>query len=213
MQDLIKKITNPLYERIISIISLCTINKVNDETNTQTAQGELYSGEIREDLERWQNYGMTSNPPNNSEGICFSFGGEREANFILAVEDKDSRPTGLKTGEVCIYTIEKDHIYFKQGNQIEIKTKNLDIKSENKISFKTKDFFIISDSSFKLETSKTQIITDKFSVKNDSGELIQLLSQLCFVLSTTTTNTLMGPMPLNTASQIADIKTKLDTFK
>ncbi len=213
MQDLIKKITNPLYERIISIISLCTINKVNDETNTQTAQGELYSGEIREDLERWQNYGMTSNPPNNSEGICFSLGGEREANFILAVEDKDSRPTGLKTGEVCFYTIEKDHIHFKQGNQIEIKTKNLDVQSENKIVFSTSEFIISSDSIFKLETNKTQIRTDKFAVKNDSGELIQILSQLCLVLATTTTNTLMGAMPLNSATQIAELKAKLDTFK
>jgi phage baseplate assembly protein V len=118
MQDLIRKITSPLYERIVSIISICSINKTNDETNTQTAQCEFFKDDPRENLERWQNYGITSVPPNGSEGICLFHGGERESGYIVATEDKDSRPTGLKIGEVCIYTIEKDHIYFKKEKQV-----------------------------------------------------------------------------------------------
>ncbi len=213
MQDLIKKITNPLFERIISIVSICTINKTNDDTNTQTAQCEFFKDDPRENLERWQNYGMTSVPPNGSEGICLFLGGERDNGFIIATEDKDSRPTGLKTGEVCIYTIEKDHIYFKKDNLIEIKTKSLDVQSENKIAFTTKDFILSSDSIFELNTKNTTINTNKFSVKNDTGELIDILSELCQLLATTTTNTLMGPMPLNSAPVIIKLKAKLDTFK
>ncbi|MBX9838736.1 MAG: phage baseplate assembly protein [Silvanigrellaceae bacterium] len=213
MQDLIRKITSPLYERIVSIISICSINKTNDETNTQTAQCEFFKDDPRENLERWQNYGITSVPPNGSEGICLFHGGERESGYIIATEDKDSRPIGLKIGEVCIYTIEKDHIYFKKDNLIEIKTKILDVQSENKISFATKDFILNSESSLKLETKNTTIKTSKFSVKNDTGELIEILSELFQILSTSTTNTLMGAMPLNSASEIIKLKEKLDTFK
>jgi len=56
--------------------------------------------------------------------------------------------------------------------------------------------------------------TGTIAIENDSGEeIIDLLSQLLQLLSTTTVVTVLGSQPLSTAADIALLKTKLDTFK
>ncbi len=198
MEYLIKKICDPLFEKINSVISICSINKFKDSTRTQTAQAEFTVDEVREDLERWQNYGITSVPPPKSEGICLFVGGERRRGFIIATEDKDTRPLNLSDGEVCLYTIEKDKIHFKKGNMIDIKTKKLNIISDDKIDFQTKNL---------------NIKLSKICIKNDSNELIDLISKLIDTLSNTTTNTMIGQMPLNCKPDLIELKGKIDTFK
>jgi phage baseplate assembly protein V len=183
MINLIKKVCNPLAEKINNIVSKCSINKTNDKTKTQTMQIELYTDEVREKVEHWQSYGFSSHVPKESEGICLFLGGERDQGIVIATEDKDSRITNLEEGEACIYTKEKDKIHLKKGNIIEIETKNI------------------------------QINTDKFSVKNENYELIEIISQVIELLGKTTTNTMMGPMPLNDFSKFIELKTKIDTFK
>jgi len=53
----------------------------------------------------------------------------------------------------------------------------------------------------------------KFKVTNNTEELLDLLVQLTDILSTTTTNTIFGPMQLNDFLDIAVIKTKLESLK
>lgn len=53
----------------------------------------------------------------------------------------------------------------------------------------------------------------KFKVTNNTEELLDLLVQLADVLSTTTTNTVFGPMKLNDFATIAQLKTKLESLK
>tara|TARA_R110002012_G_scaffold49804_2_gene128761 strand:+ start:23823 stop:24527 length:705 start_codon:yes stop_codon:yes gene_type:complete len=50
-------------------------------------------------------------------------------------------------------------------------------------------------------------------IQNNGEELISLVSDLMELLATTTTNTMIGPQPLNFASQIASLKSRLDTLK
>lgn len=53
----------------------------------------------------------------------------------------------------------------------------------------------------------------KFKVTNNTEELLDLLVQLADVLSTTTTNTIFGPMKLNDFATIAQLKTKIESLK
>lgn len=53
----------------------------------------------------------------------------------------------------------------------------------------------------------------KFKMSNNTNELFALLVQLTDILSTTTTNTIYGPMKLNDFALIAEIKAKLETLK
>ncbi len=183
MINLIKKVCDPLAEKINNIVSKCTINKIYDKSKTQTMQIELYTDEVREKVEHWQSYGFSSHVPKESEGICLFLGGERDRGIIIATEDKNSRINNLEEGEACIYTKERDKIHLKKGNLIEIETKNI------------------------------QINADKFSVKNDKYELIEIISQVVELLGNTTVNTMMGPMPLNDFKKFIELKNKIDSFK
>lgn len=56
------------------------------------------------------------------------------------------------------------------------------------------------------------IKSNKILIKNDQNELIDLISQICELLSQSTTNTLMGAQPLLNAKKFAELKTKIDSF-
>lgn len=53
----------------------------------------------------------------------------------------------------------------------------------------------------------------KLTINNDSIELISLLSELVNTLANTTVNTYYGPTPLNSKSQLQNLKSQLDTMK
>lgn len=57
------------------------------------------------------------------------------------------------------------------------------------------------------------VTASKFSVSNDSIELISLLSDLINTLATTTVNTYYGPSPLNSKAQLQNLKSQLDSMK
>lgn len=79
------------------------------------------------------------------------------------------------------------------------------------------DFLVIeADGTFKLKNSGGFLEMDpggKFQLTNNTEELLDLLSQTVELLSTTTTNTIFGPMKLNDFAQFAILKTKIDTLK
>lgn len=64
---------------------------------------------------------------------------------------------------------------------------------------------INSDKSIEINSSKVKI-------KNNENELIDLISQICELLSKSTTNTMMGAQPLLNASKFTELKNKIDTF-
>ncbi|APJ03943.1 phage baseplate assembly protein [Silvanigrella aquatica] len=197
MQQLIQAMVNPIARKLNLIISKCTIKMVDDKTKTQTIQSEIITGEIREKIERWQEYGYTSHPPLESEGLCVFLGGERDRGYIIATENKKTRKNEIKEGEVCIYTNEKDFLHFQNKNKVLLKTheytiedKKSFIRSEELIDIITKDFKIkdenlyitsdklidtktkdynIKDENFKLESEKLiDIKTKDFNIKDEN---------------------------------------------
>ena len=183
MIETVKHIVAPLARRVSLMVSRCTLNLIDDSTPTQTAQAEFYEQEVHDDAEVWQQFGITSVPPKGSEGIALFLGGERQGPLIICTENKEKRVKNLKVGEVCVYSGCGDYLSFKNGNSVELKTKKLNIN------------------------------TSSVSIKNDSCELIDVLSTLCDLLSKDKTNTLLGPQPLLASPQYAILKQKLDSFK
>ena len=183
MIEAVKNIVAPLARRVSLLASRCVLNLINDSTPTQSAQAEFYEGEVHDDCEVWQHYGFTSFPPIGSEAIAISLGGERQGSLIISTENKEKRIKNLKEGEVCVYSSCGDSLSLKNGNSTELKTKKLNIN------------------------------TSSISIKNDSCELIDILSTLCDLLSKDKTNTLLGPQPLLASPQYAILKQKLDSFK
>lgn len=183
MIEIVKNIVAPLARRVTLMISRCTLNLIDDSKPTQTAQTEFYDQEVHDDAEVWQHFGFTSVPPKGCEGIALCLGGERQTPFVIATENKGTRLNNLKEGEAAIYSNCGD---------------SFSLKNENTAKLKTKIF---------------QINTSSISIKNDSCELIDILSTLCNLLANDKTNTLLGPQPLLAAPQYAILKQKIDSFK
>ena len=65
-----RKILDPLKRRILMSISRAVIETIKDDQGIQSMQASLLADEVQDDMERFQNYGLTSHPPKGSEGIA-----------------------------------------------------------------------------------------------------------------------------------------------
>lgn len=70
----------------------------------QALQMRLTADEIRDGLEHFEPYGVTSNPHPGAEGIALFLGDGRSHGVVLNVADRRFRLQGLQSGEVALYT-------------------------------------------------------------------------------------------------------------
>lgn len=83
-----------------------------------TASGR--SDETITNREYMQHYGFTSRPLAGAEAVII-----QEGNHIVMIASDDRRyRIDIEDGEVCLYTDEGDHIRFKRGKEIYIKSGN-----------------------------------------------------------------------------------------
>ncbi len=144
---------------------------------------EVLADEVREDVQRFQDYGFTSNPPVDSEAILAFVGGNRAHGLVLRAEHRESRKKNLQPGEVAVYTQFGDYMHLDKDGNLRIKAKNIRVEGE-------------SDELFSL-------------IEDFLTEEINLADKL----STDTTNTLLGPMQLNGFAYYAARKAALQTIK
>ncbi len=67
-----------------------------------------------------QHYGFTSRPLSGAEAIIINEGNH----FVMIASDDRRYRIAIEDGEVCLYTDEGDHIRFKRGKEIYIKSGN-----------------------------------------------------------------------------------------
>lgn len=137
MIDQLKKITDPIQRRIMLAIGRCVLTAVYDGKAVQQVQASMLGDEVRDKVDRMQEYGFTSVPLSGAEGVAVFVGGDRGHGIIIATSDSRYRVTGLQGGEVCIYTDEGDKITLKRGNNIEIETNTLTVKAATKVRMET----------------------------------------------------------------------------
>lgn len=113
----------PLKTKVQMMIGRCVLQAVNDEKKMQLVKISGYANEVLEDIERFQDYGFTSNPLPGAEACAVFVGGKREHGIVVKIDDRRYRFKGMESGEVAIYTDEEDFIHFKRTNEIEINSK------------------------------------------------------------------------------------------
>ncbi|VWX62608.1 phage baseplate assembly protein V [Sphingorhabdus sp. 109] len=99
----LNRATKPLSDRIRMMIGRVLVRLVDDTKKAQSLQIELLDQESQEGVERFQNYGFTSNPHPGAEGLGIAVGGLRSHMVVIAVEDRRYRMKALETGEVALY--------------------------------------------------------------------------------------------------------------
>ncbi|CUR45499.1 Prophage baseplate assembly protein V [Alloalcanivorax xenomutans] len=91
--------------------------RVDDSPQVQVVQVELLAGEIR-NLQRLQDYGITSVPLPGAEGVAVSLNGQRGRTVMLKVDDRRYRPVDLEPGDTCLYTHEGTVVHLQKGQKI-----------------------------------------------------------------------------------------------
>lgn len=185
----INKLLNPLRRKLLLILGKAIVTAVNDDGELQQLQTTILKSEIKDRIDRYQNYGFTSNPLPGAQAVAVFNGGNRQSGIVLAVDDARYRVKNLKPGEVAIYTDEGDSITLHRNRHIKIRTKK-----------------------FELDTEDCQIKTAKFSVTNGTIDITVLLIQWMNEIITATTSTMLGPMKLVGAG-LPNLKAKLEKFK
>lgn len=91
-------------------------------------------GESFTSREYIQHYGYTSRPLSGAEAIIIN-----EGNHIIMIASDDRRyRIAIESGEVCLYTDEGDHIRFKRGKEILIKSGNkLTVETTSEVNITT----------------------------------------------------------------------------
>lgn len=130
-----------------SPIARCTVVLTKPGQRRQRMQVSILDGESKDDVELFEQYGITSIPLSGAGGLALFFDGDRSHAAVIMPSDKRYRPTDLKPGEVAIYTHEGARILMKEGRIIEVecdvyrvKAKRYEVIAEESVSIATGDF-------------------------------------------------------------------------
>lgn len=119
----VRKLVAPLERRVRVAIARGIVELVNDTTRCQTLQVSVRSDELRDDAEHFQQFGFTSHPPVGSEAVVLSVGGASDHPIVVAVEDRNTRPTDLAEGESAQYTAQDGkRVYCKSDGTVNLGT-------------------------------------------------------------------------------------------
>ena len=119
----IHRILDPLRVSIAMLLSRAIVNVIKDSTKMQLMQIEILNKEIKDDVERIQNYGFTSSPKPGAEAFVGFINGNKDQGVIIAVDDSRVRLKNLEAGEVAMYHESGSFIKMKADGSVEINSK------------------------------------------------------------------------------------------
>ncbi|WAP69035.1 phage baseplate assembly protein V [Jiella pelagia] len=122
-----------VYQRVLLLVSRAVVSAVSDGSKMQSLQLNALHGEVRDDVERFQNYGFTSVPHTGAEAVVVFPSGNREHGLVVVVDDRRYRLRSLSAGEVALYSDEGDAVVLKRGRVVEITTNTLRVNALSKI--------------------------------------------------------------------------------
>ena len=194
MRPEFQRLLEPIRRSLQLILGRAVVRAIYDDGEIQRLQISLLKGELRDQIDRVQNYGFTSHPQPGAQAIAV-FGGNRANGVVIAVDDRRYRLKSLKPGEVALYTDEGDSIVLGRENEIKIITKK----------------FHVSTDQFELNASDTTINTKSLSVSNGDEDLTKILKDWMEEVINATTSTMLGPMKL-IGAKLPKIKSSLEKF-
>ena len=125
----ISDMIRPLRNRVYTMITRAVIETVNDTDGMQLVKLNLLAGEARDGVERFQNFGFSSHPPDSAECVAVAIGGNTDHLIIIVADDRASRITGLLKGESVQFNDKGEFWKIKSDGTIEGKVKKLKIEN------------------------------------------------------------------------------------
>ena len=104
----VERLIAPLRRRVLLMIGRAVVRLVDDAPARQRMQVEALAGEVLDEVERMQQYGLSSCPPPGSDAIVLALGGMRQHPVVIAAEYPPTRPNRAECGDVSLYTWRDD---------------------------------------------------------------------------------------------------------
>ena len=132
-QRVLDKALAPLRRRVSQMLIRALVTSVNEDAQRQTLQVKMRADESADDIERFQNYGVSSNPPPRSEAILAALGGNLGQLIAIAVEDKQYRPKG-EMGDVFLYHMEGHCVHLTKDGVCNITARQVNLTATEELN-------------------------------------------------------------------------------
>lgn len=150
MINQLNKLLEPIRNRIRMMVARALITATQDGDGGIRLGLNLLAGEVRDEIEQVQQYGVSSRPRPGSQSVVLFLGGSRDSGVSIATKGMGADMRfELKEGEVALHTSEGDSVHLKNGKIISITTETLEINASKEIKItspKTTSSGEISDS-------------------------------------------------------------------
>lgn len=93
-----------LFRRLRVLMTFARTLRVDDSGALQLLTVEGLRGELRDDVPRISEWGLTSNPPLSSQAVVLALGADRGQLVVIGVEDRATRRKNLPVGAVELYS-------------------------------------------------------------------------------------------------------------
>lgn len=130
----VQRLIAPLHRKLRLIFDRAVVTMVSDSLQRQNLQLKALADENPDEVERFQNYGLTSVPPAGSEAIVAAIGGQRSGLVAIAVEDKSCRPKGGIEGDVVLYHLEGHNLLFTKDGKAIMTVKEVTLVASEKLT-------------------------------------------------------------------------------
>jgi len=131
LRSQISALMDPLRRRILLMIGRALITAISDESERQVVQLSLLKDEIKEDVERLQQYGFSSVPVEGAEALVAFIGGNKDHAVVISADNPSTRKKGLKAGDSCLYHKDGHYILLTDGDKIQVIGENIEVTGSN----------------------------------------------------------------------------------
>lgn len=101
-----RRLVAPLERRVRLMVARGVLELIDNTQNCQILQVTVRADQLRDDVERFQEYGFSSVPKAGAEALVMLVSGSSDHPVVVATEDRRYRPTSLVEGEACLYTLQ-----------------------------------------------------------------------------------------------------------
>lgn len=116
----VRRMTRGLSGKMRGMIRRSTLGALGEGTSGQTIQAKTTADDVDDEVELFEQYGLTSIPPSGSEGLVLRVGGERGSSVAILFGNKTSRFQDLAQGEVALYHNDGHAIIMRTNGDIEL---------------------------------------------------------------------------------------------
>lgn len=120
-----------MFRRIQMLVGRGRVTRVDDSGPVQLLQVKASGLELADQRVRPQEFGMSSNPPLDSDAALMSVAGDRSATMVVGVNHQPSRPRNLSPGETKLYSQDGKYVYLTASGGIVVDANGQDIVVNN----------------------------------------------------------------------------------